>query len=81
MFVMKHDRHTPRIAADPLLAEIERFLARTGMGPSFFGKQAVGNSELVKRLRSGRDVTRATEKRVLAFIAEHSPRQPVSHGS
>jgi hypothetical protein len=34
-----------------LLAEIETFLRSSGMGPSYFGKVAVGNSDLVKRLR------------------------------
>ena len=36
-----------------LLADIEAFLAETQMSPSYFGKRAVGNSELVVRLRAG----------------------------
>lgn len=64
--------HTP----DPLLAEIEAFIARTGMGPSAFGKYACGNSELVKRLRDGRDVTRGTATKVQQYMAEYSLRQP-----
>lgn len=37
-----------------LLSDIERFLSDTQMGPSYFGKKSVGNSELVPRLRCGR---------------------------
>jgi len=36
-----------------LLTEIEAFLTETQMSPSYFGKRAVGNSELVVRLRAG----------------------------
>lgn len=51
-----------------LLTEIEAFLAKTGMGAAYFGKVAVGNSELVKRLRDGGDVLSGTAARVRAFI-------------
>ena len=37
-----------------LLSEIDAFLAETGMGEQYFGKAAVGNSELVPRLRQTR---------------------------
>lgn len=53
-----------------LLIEIRKFLAETGMGPSYFGKQAVGNSELVERLEEGRTVTLVTAEKVRAFMAE-----------
>jgi hypothetical protein len=52
-----------------LLAEIETFLRSSGMGPSYFGKVAVGNSDLVKRLRKGRPILTVTESQVRAFIA------------
>lgn len=52
-----------------LLARIERFLAATGMGPSYFGNRAVGNSKLVKRLRMGRTVEVATAERLVRFMA------------
>lgn len=51
-----------------LLAEIDSFLAETGMGASYFGKAAVGNSELVSRLRAGRRVWPETETKALSFI-------------
>lgn len=56
----------------PLLIEIDAFLARTGMAPSYFGKISVGNSELVDRLRAGGDVRTRTAERVRAFIESRS---------
>lgn len=52
-----------------ILPEIEAFLEETGMGASYFGKKAVGNSEVVARLRSGRRVWPETSAKILAFIA------------
>jgi len=60
-----------------LLSEIERFLTDAGMGESYFGKKAVGNSELVKRLRAGRPVLTSTEAAVRDFISRHSRRESV----
>lgn len=51
-----------------LLAEIEAFLSDTGMGEKYFGKAAVGNSEVVDRLRSGGRVWPDTETRIRSFI-------------
>jgi hypothetical protein len=52
-----------------LLRDIEAFLAATGMGASYFGKRATGNSELVGRLRDGRPILTETERRVRDFMA------------
>lgn len=51
-----------------LLTEIHAFLADTGMGRSYFGKVACGNSELIDRLEAGKTVTLATAEKVRAFI-------------
>jgi hypothetical protein len=51
-----------------LLDEIETFLAETGMGPSYFGKQAVKNSEIVSRLRKGGRIWPETEAQLRAFM-------------
>jgi hypothetical protein len=51
------------------LAVIDRFLAESGRGDSYFGKRAAMNSELVKRLREGRRVWPETERMVRSFIA------------
>lgn len=51
-----------------LLREIEVFIAETGMGESYFGKAAAGNSELVPRLRSNGRVWPETAAKVRSFI-------------
>jgi hypothetical protein len=56
-----------------LLAEIRSFIARTNMGPTYFGKAACNNSEIIARLERGGTVTLKTAERVRAFIAERSP--------
>ena len=53
---------------DPLLKEIEAFLAECPMGESHFGKVAAKNSELIKRLRRGGRVWPETDMAVRAFI-------------
>ncbi|MEH7827645.1 hypothetical protein [Gemmobacter denitrificans] len=55
-----------------LLIEIEAFLAASGMGESYFGKAAAGNSELVARLRDNRRVWPETEAKVRRFIKSRS---------
>jgi hypothetical protein len=54
-----------------LLSEIELFLVETGMGPSYFGKVAARNSELIGRLRRGRRVWPETELQVREFIRDY----------
>jgi hypothetical protein len=56
--------------SDRLLTEIRSFLAESGMGPSYFGRLAVGNSELVNRLEQGKTITLVTAERIREFIAE-----------
>jgi hypothetical protein len=51
-----------------LIQDIDAFLRDTGMGASYFGKLATGNSELVARLRSGRRVWPETEQKVREFM-------------
>lgn len=51
-----------------LLADIEAFLAATGMSESYFGKRAAGNSELVGRLRNNGRVWPETATKVRKFI-------------
>lgn len=59
-----------------LLTEIEDFLDATKMGPTYFGRVAVGNAELVGRLRGGGDVHSKTMKRVRAFINDYYAQHP-----
>jgi hypothetical protein len=58
-----------------LLSEIDAFLEETGMGPTYFGKVAAKNSELVARLRAGRRVWPETAEQVRAYINEERKRR------
>ncbi|MET0307414.1 MAG: hypothetical protein ABW023_01795 [Sphingomonas sp.] len=50
--------------------EIEKFLRRTNMPASKFGRLAAGDPGLVRDLRNGRELRPKLEGRVKAFIAE-----------
>ncbi len=52
-----------------LLAEIDGFLARSGMAETTFGAKAANNSKLVGRLRSGGSVSLETAARIREFMA------------
>lgn len=54
--------------SDPILTEIDAFLSDTGMGASYFGKKAVGNSEVVARLRAGGRIWPETRDKLRDFI-------------
>lgn len=56
--------------APSILDEIDAFLRESGMGASYFGKVATGNSELVARLRAGGRVWPETEQKVRDFIRQ-----------
>src|SRR5215470_12208428 len=53
-----------------LLAEIEAFLAETGVTPSKFGVAAVNDGHLVANLRKGNSVTLKTADKVRFYLAE-----------
>lgn len=55
----------------PLLAEIDRFLAFTGMRPTTFGLKALNDPHFIKRLRGGGDVKTATATKVREFMAKN----------
>ena len=52
------------------VAQVEDFLKRTGIKPSEFGRQAVGDKAFITNLRRGRSPTLATVDKVLAFMGE-----------
>jgi phosphopantothenoylcysteine decarboxylase/phosphopantothenate--cysteine ligase len=58
-------------AAKVLLAEIEAFLAKTGVTPTKLGVAAVNDGHLVAKLRKGNSVTLKTADKVRAYIARH----------
>lgn len=51
-----------------LLRRIELYLGRTGMRPTRFGRQVVGDGMFVAQLRRGRRPRPPTEARVNAFL-------------
>lgn len=54
---------------DALLAEIEAFIARTGISRTKFGIDAVNDPRLVSDIAAGRNLTLKTVSRIRAFIA------------
>lgn len=57
---------------DPLLDEIERFLALTSMKPTKFSVRATEGKDrhLVRKLRTGREMKSRTRERVRQFMAD-----------
>lgn len=51
-----------------LLREVEKFLRRSDVAPTRFGRDAVGDPRFVFDLRNGRDPRPRTIKRVLAYL-------------
>lgn len=57
-----------------LLRDIEKFLRRTGMPATKFGRLAVRDPRLVLDLRNGREPRRRTVIRVEHFMNKYFPR-------
>lgn len=57
--------------SDPhkFLAEVEAFIAATGMSLAEFGLKAANDRNLVTQLRAGREPRSALREKVRAFIA------------
>ena len=51
-----------------LLREVEKFLNRSDIAPSSFGRKALGDPRFVFDLRNGRDPRPRTVARVLAYL-------------
>lgn len=49
---------------------VEKVLKRTGMTPTRFGRESIGDPSFVFQLRQGRDPRPATAGRVERFIAK-----------
>ena len=52
-----------------VLAEIDRFLRKTGMTRTRFGREALNDPKLIGDLAEGRQLREPTRRRVLAYIA------------
>ena len=55
-----------------LLPQVERYLRHSGMPPSRFGREAVGDPRFVHDLRLGREPRPKTAARVVAWLLEHA---------
>ena len=55
-----------------MLHKVERFLGRTEMPPTKFGRLAVNDPRLVSDLRNGRELRPGTVARVDRFLREFS---------
>jgi hypothetical protein len=51
-----------------LLREVEKFLRRSDVAPTRFGREAVGDPRFVFDLRNGRSPRETTVARVLAYL-------------
>jgi hypothetical protein len=57
-----------------MLVEVQRYLKRTGMPATKFGRLAINDPRLVGDLRNGRDLRPETEAKIARFItANPSP--------
>jgi len=53
-----------------LLEKIDAFIARTGMKPTRFGREAMNDGDLIRLLRDGRSLSLKNAKKVLDFMVE-----------
>lgn len=53
-----------------LMVEIDRFLRKTAMPPTTFGRRAVNDPRLIGDMRRGRQLGEGTIARVRRFLAE-----------
>lgn len=56
---------------NPLLSEVEAFLATHEMAPSRFGLAAVGDNHLVTDMKDGRRLWPETERKIRLFMATY----------
>lgn len=61
---------------DKLLAEIDAYLAASGINQSDFGERAMGNRSFVARLRHGMNITIESMDKVRAWMASHPLDRP-----
>lgn len=57
---------------DPILTDVEAFIARVSMSATAFGSSVNGDPRLVHDLRSGRELRRKTREKISAFISANS---------
>ena len=60
---------------------VEKFLRSSGMAPTRFGRNAVGDPRLVFDMRKGRELRPETAARVLAYVRSASMTRNAGEGS
>jgi hypothetical protein len=51
-----------------LLRRIEHYLKQSGTAPARFGRDAIGDPNLMRDLRNGRELRPRTSERLVAFL-------------
>lgn len=68
------------LTSEQLLRRIDRFLKKTGMRATTFGREAMGDTAFVSRLRTGkREARSSTQKKALDYMEANEcpkPSQP-----
>lgn len=59
-----------------ILKRIERFCVERDVKPTAFGRQAIGDANLITNLRANRSLTLKTAARIMTFIAEYPDATP-----
>lgn len=54
-----------------LLHRIERHLRARRMTPTRFGREAIGDPNLIQQLRDGRELRTATAQRITDYLDDH----------
>lgn len=54
-----------------LLQRIERHLRARRMSPTRFGREAVGDPNLIAQLKDGRELRAATAQRIIAYLIDN----------
>ena len=52
-------------------SRVRAFLGRSSLSPTRFGRMALGDPSLVRRIERGRSLTLRTADRILAFVSEY----------
>ena len=59
------------ITRDEILSRIEKYIAETGMGPSYFSVVSTGSASTVTRMRAGSDISMNTAAKILTFLKKY----------
>ena len=68
------------ITDEQLIQQIEAFLARHGMAPTRFGRDAAKEAALLATLKNGRSLSLARANRIVAFMRQYDRDHPSSPG-